>query len=327
MQNQELVITKKTAGEVNHPAVTEMIEAAHEYAKHSKTTNTRRGYSSDWNIFCSFCETHGLTPLPAAPEVVALFLTSEAKKGRKSSTLQRRISSISQAHQVAGLESPTKTMAVDSVWAGIRKKHGTAQQGVMPALIDDIRAMVDTLPDSLLGIRDRALLLVGFASAVRRSELVSFDVPDVEETRDGLVLTLRKSKTDQEGEGRKIGIPYGSYADTCPVRAYREWIEASRIVSGPIFRSVDRHGNLKSKRLSDKTVALVVKRCAEAANLDPKKYAGHSLRSGLATAAAIAGKSERAIMEQTGHKSVNMVRRYIRDGNLFRENAAASIGL
>jgi integrase len=187
--------------------------------------------------------------------------------------------------------------------------------------------MVNALPENLLGKRDRAFLLLGFAGAFRRSELVSLDVADVETNREGIVVTLKRSKTDQEGQGRRVGIPYGSNAVTCPVRALNEWLEASAITAGALFRSVNRHGQLRSERLSDKAVALVVKRSAEAAGLDASQYAGHSLRSGLATSAAQAGVSERAIMAQTGHKSLNMVRRYIREGSLFRENAAAKIGL
>ena len=187
--------------------------------------------------------------------------------------------------------------------------------------------MMANLPDRLLGVRDRALLLVGFAGAFRRSELVSLNVRDLKFTNDGLTVTLRRSKTDQEGSGRKVGIPYGSSPETCPVRSLRAWLEASGIESGPVFRPINRHGQIRPSRLSDRAVALIVKRAAEAAGKDPAEFAGHSLRSGLATAAAIGGASERAIMKQTGHRSTAMVRRYIRDGSLFRENAAARVGL
>jgi integrase len=187
--------------------------------------------------------------------------------------------------------------------------------------------MIVGLPESLLGERDRALLLVCFAGAFRRSELVSLDVADVSFTRDGLVIRLRRSKTDQEGEGRTIGIPYGSRPMTCPVRALKEWLDFSGITAGPLFRPVNRHGQVLATRLSDRGVARVVQRAAAAAGLDPTDVAGHSLRAGLATSAAAAGVSERAIMAQTGHKSLPMVRRYIRDGSLFIENAAAGVGL
>jgi len=187
--------------------------------------------------------------------------------------------------------------------------------------------MVEGAPDRLLGLRDRALLLLGFSGAFRRSELVALDVEDLEFTGDGLVVTQRRGKTDQEGVGRKIGIPFGGNPDTCPVRAVRKWLDAAAVMSGPVFRSVNRHGHVQPGRLSDKAVAIVVKRHAPAAGLDPLRYAGHSLRAGLATAAAAAGASERSIMNQTGHRSVPMVRKYIRDGQLFRENAAATVGL
>lgn len=315
-------LTTVTAGGLDS-----VIEQAKEYVAHSKADNTLRAYRSDWRSFEDWCNGQGAHALPAAPEVVALYLTFLAGQGIKSSTIQRRVTAISQAHQAAGVDNPTRHQAVKAVMAGIRRVHGTRQEGKAPALTDDIRAMLDTLPQNLLGLRDRALLLVGFAGALRRSELVGLDVANVEQTKQGLVVTLYRSKTDQEGAGRKVGVPYGSNPDTCPVRAFQGWLEASGITSGPLFRSVNRHGQLQAGRLSDKAVALVVKRAAEAAGLDATRYAGHSLRAGLATAAAAAGVSERAIMNQTGHRSVNMVRRYIREGSLFRENAAAGVGL
>jgi integrase len=187
--------------------------------------------------------------------------------------------------------------------------------------------MLDLLPATRVGLRDRALLLVGFAGAFRRSELVSLDVADLEFTGGGLIVTLRKSKTDQEGRTRRLGIPYGSSEQTCPVRSERAWLESAHITHGPVFRSLDRFHRVQPKRLSDKAVALVVKRRAKAVGLDPARYAGHSLRAGLATSAAAAGASERVIMSQTGHRSAEMVRRYIREGSLFTSNPAAMVGL
>ena len=233
-----------------------------------------------------------------------------------------------QAHQAAGYVTPTTDAQVRLVFQGIRRTLGWAPDQKNAAITAEVRAMVETLsPTSLLGVRDRALLLVGFAGAFRRSELVSLDVADVTFGRDGLIVQLRRSKTDQEGEGRKVGLPFGSNPLTCPVRSLRAWLESAAIARGPIFRPVDRHGNIAVTRLTDQSVALIVKRCAKAAGLDWERYAGHSLRSGLATAAAMADVSERAIMAQTGHKSLPMVRRYIRDGSLFRSNAAAAVGL
>jgi integrase len=230
----------------------------------------------------------------------------------------RRLVVISQAHKAADLPSPTTSSLVSRTHAGIRRTLGTAQTGKAPALVDDLKRMLDKVPPTRVGLRDRALLLLGFAGAFRRSELVSLDVSDLEFTRAGLIVTLRKSNTDQEGKSRRLGIPYGSSEQTCPVRSLQAWLASARIVDGPVFRSLDRFQRVQPARLSDKAVALVVKRRAKAVGLDPARYAGHSLRAGLATSAAAAGASERVIMSQTGHRSAAMVRRYIREGSLFR---------
>jgi site-specific recombinase XerD len=304
----------------------DVADRAREYVLHAKAPNTLRGYRADWSDFTRWCADRELASLPAAPETVALYLVDLAERCRVS-TLQRRLSAIAQAHKAAGHESPTGHGAVSAVWSGIRRSKGTAQVGKAPALTADIRLMVAGLPDSLGGHRDRALLLIGFAGAFRRSELVGLDVGAIAFADDGLVLTLARSKTDQEGRGERIGIPYGSTPATCPVRALRRWLDASGIADGPLFRSVNRHGHVLGGRLSDQAVALVVKRAIARTGRDPAAYSGHSLRAGLATSAAAAGVSERAIAEQTRHKSLVILRRYIRHGSLFRENAAAAVGL
>jgi integrase len=303
-------------------------ERVREYIHQAKAASTVRAYRTDWTHFNAWCTAHGLASLPAAPETVSLYLAEFAGL-LKAATLQRRLAAISKAHQAAGYESPTsmKHAAVSETWKGIRRVHGVAQVGKAPVLTSELRTMLRRLPDRLIGVRDRALLLIGFAGAFRRSELVALTVEDCEFTSDGLVITLRRSKTDQEGEGRKIGIPYGSNPETCPVRSLRGWLDAAAIAAGPLFLSITRHGKLGARGMSANAVALVVKRHVTAVGLDGKRYAGHSLRAGLATSAAAAGVSERAIMNQTGHKSTAMVRRYIRDGSLFRENAAAALGL
>ncbi len=311
---------------LNDDILVDVTSKATEYMAAAKSANTLTAYRKDWQDFEQFCVLAGFNSLPASPDTVVAYLVALADT-RKVSTLERRIASISQAHQVADFNSPTSDMAVRVLMQGIRREKGTAPDCKAPAVTSDIKVMVSTLPDSLLGIRDRALLLVGFAGGFRRSELVALDVEDLEFKREGLVINLRRSKTDQEGQGRKVAIPYGSNCDTCPVRSLQLWLEESGISSGPVFRSVNRHGNLQANRLSDKAVALVVKRTAEAAGLDSSKYSGHSLRAGMATSAAAAGVSERAIMNQTGHRSQAMVRRYIREGNLFNDNAAARLGL
>ncbi|MDQ6947871.1 MAG: site-specific integrase [Actinomycetota bacterium] len=214
-----------------------------------------------------------------------------------------------------------------AVHAGIRRSQGTAPAVKAPAVTAELRAMVAQLPGDLRGVRDRAMLLVGFAAALRRSELVALDVADVAETAEGLVVTLRRSKTDPEGAGRKIGVPYGSHPATCPVRPLRAWTEIAGVADGPLFVTIDRAGRLGTTRASDRCVARTVQRAALGAGLDPARYAGHSLRAGLATSAAATGASERSIMNQTGHKSLPILRRYIREGSLFTDNAAASVGL
>jgi integrase len=210
---------------------------------------------------------------------------------------------------------------------GIRRTMGTAPAQKAPALTDDIRAMVEATDAGMIGLRDRALILLGFAGAFRRSELVGLNVEDCAFRKDGLTIALRRSKTDQEGVGRRIGIPYGANPETCPVRTVQSWLEQAGVSTGPVFRSINRHGHVQPGGLSGIDVARVVKKLAERAGLDAVKYAGHSLRAGHATSAAIAGASERSIMNQTGHRSVQMVRRYIREGSLFRENSAGKLGL
>jgi site-specific recombinase XerD len=305
-------------------------DQAQDFARHAKAANTLKAYRTDWDDFLNWCGLHRLEPLPATSQTIALYLT-DLSKTHKVSTLYRRLSGISQAHQAAGHQpSPTRDPQVRLVFQGIRRTLGSAPDQKNPAITAEVRAMIEALDLSTLsGVRDRAVLLVGFAGAFRRSELVSLDVGDVMFSADGLVVQLRRSKTDQEAVGRKVGLPFGSNPLTCPARALRDWLSPTQsgITHGPIFRPIDRHSNVKPRRLTDQSVALIVKRCASDAGLDPEHYAGHSLRSGLATAAAMADVSERSIMAQTGHKSLPVVRRYIRDGSLFRRNAAAAVGL
>jgi len=242
-------------------------------------------------------------------------------------SIQRRLNAIAEAHKAAGLESPTLTGMVRNTLKGIKRTMGTAVVQKAAALTDDIRAMIDAADVGLIGVRDRALVLLGFAGAFRRSELVGLDLEDLEFNRDGLTVMLRRSKTDQDGAGRRIGIPYGSNPETCPVRVLQIWLQRVNLSHGSVFRSIDRHGTMQPARLSGTDVARIVKKLAVRAGLDASRYAGHSLRAGHATSAAIAGASERSIMNQTGHRSVQMVRRYIRDANLFRENSAGRLGL
>jgi site-specific recombinase XerD len=306
--------------------LSKIADQATDFAAHSKASNTVKAYRSDWNDFTRWCGSHNLVALPASAETVAFYL-SDLATTHKASTLTRRVSAISQAHQIAGYETPTKSSKLRMVMAGIRRTKGTAADAKTPVMIDELKRMIARLPENLLGTRDRALLLIGFTGGFRRSELVGLDRDAVAITRDGLVVTIRQSKTDQDGEGQKIGLPFGSNPATCPVRSFQDWLEAGGIVEGPLFRPINRYGKMGCKRLSTKAVARIVKRYIKGIGLDATNFAGHSLRSGLATSAAIAGASEAAIMRQTRHRSLVTVRRYIRDGSLFRENAAAVLGL
>lgn len=325
----DLIGTIQNTGADLVPLPVASLEHARQFIRASKAENTVRGYQSDWRAFCAWCEPQRLAPLPAPPETVAAYIADCA--GRlKVGSIQRRLNAIAEAHKAVGLDSPTHNGMVRNTLKGIRRTLGTAQSRKTAALTGEIRTMIEVADDgtkSTIGARDRALILLGFAGAFRRSELAGLDVEDCTFSRDGLVVTLRRSKTDQDGGGRKIGIPYGSNPETCPVRTIQAWIEAAAISTGPLFRALNRHGQVQPGRLSGIDVARVVKKLAQRAGLDAARYAGHSLRAGHATSAAIAGASERSIMNQTGHRSVQMVRRYIRDGSLFRENSAGKLGL
>jgi len=307
-------------------ALADLAEGAGDYVAASRSPRTLRAYELDWWDFTTWCKGQRLKSLPAAPTTVALYITHLADT-KKPSTISRRLVSIAQAHKAARYPSPTTDESVRLVHAGIRRTLGVAPREVKPIVTEDLKQMVATCGSDLIGLRDRALLLLGFAAARRRSELVALDVDDVTETKDGFVVTVRRSKTDPEGEGMKVGVPFGSYRETCPVRAVKAWKEAAGIEGGPLFRPVDRHGNLGTTRLSDKAVALVIKKRSELAGIDPSEVSGHSLRAGLATSAAAAGVPERVIANTTGHKSMTVLRRYIRSGELFKENAAAAVGL
>lgn len=304
-------------------------EQARQYAAKAKSERTLAAYQSDWNDFAEFCRRTGQGSLPARPETVALYLTWLVdERRRKASTLARRVAAISQVHQAAGYPTPTAESVVRSVLAGIRRVHGSEQNAKAALSPELLKKLIAKLPDTLRGRRDRALLLVGFAGALRRSELVALSVRDVVFEAEGLVLTIRRSKTDPTAEGQLVGIPYSNDLETCPVRALRAWLEAAQITEDAVFRPIERWSNrIEPRPLEDRRVATLLKSLVNRAGLDPKSFAGHSLRSGLATAAAAGGASERAIMDQTRHRSVKQVRRYIQRGSLFRDNAAKYTGV
>jgi integrase len=257
---------------------------------------------------------------------VVLFL-AESARSLKTGTLRRRLSSIAVAHEIAGHASPTSDPIVKTTWKGIRRTNGTAERGKPALAVDELRMIVRALPETTAGCRDRCLLLLGFSTAMRRSELVGLDVEDLAFVEQGLVVHLQRSKTDQDGAGRHIGVSRGASPATCAVAACSDWLTTAGLDSGPLFRPVDRHGNIGPHRMSDRSVALVLKRRAPAVGLDPTDLAGHSLRSGFATAAAQAGATELEIMRQTGHRSVDTLRRYVRSATLFDATALDRIDL
>lgn len=320
------------------------------YASAARASSTRAAYATDWRHFCDWCEANGRNPLPAAPETVATYLTAFAGV-LANSTLARRRTVVRLAHRAAALEPPTDTAAVREVWAGIRRGHHSAAAAKTALWTADLARLLAALPTDgdlrgpgvLLARRDRALLLLGYAGALRRSELAALNVEDVTDDPHGLIVRVRVSKTDQEGEGALVGIPYAQQGALCPVLAVQSWRAALSTVLGvdrphligPLFRPIDRHGHLgapragkgATARLTPAAVRLVVKRRCVAAGLSVKDYAAHSLRSGFATQSSANGASERDVMRHGRWRSVTVARGYVQRGNLFIDNAAGRLGL
>lgn len=286
------------------------------YAAEARAQNTRRAYDTAWRAFTAWCDGHGLTALPADGATVAIYLAELADGGRKTAGIALVLTAISQAHLVAGAVSPREAREVAEVWKGIRRTLGTAQKGKAPLLAASVTTAAVALGATLTGLRDRALLLLAFAGAFRRSELVGLTVADLLFTDQGLAVTLQKSKTDQEGHGRLVPISFAT--DTaCPVRAVQAWLEAASITAGPVFRGITRWGKVGSTPLGAAHVGNVVKAAAAAAGLDGKQFSAHSTRAGFCTSAAAAGASNRQIMRVTGHRSDATVNRYVRPTQLF----------
>ena len=307
-------------------ALADALAAARTYAERSLSESTRRGYARDLAAFQAWCHTHAVTALPAEPQTLAAYLADLALTDRPA-TIGKKLAAIAVAHRDAGLESPTEHGMVKRTLAGIRREKGTAQNQKAALLVDDLRRIVAPLGASLLDRRDRALLLLGFAAALRRSELVAIRVADVRFEGEGLVLTLRRSKTNQEGRLETIAVAYGSEPMTCPVRAVRAWLAAAGRVDGALFVGLTPQGAFREAALGDRMVAHVVKRRCRAVGIDPSGVAGHSLRRGFATAAARAQKPDRMIKRHGRWKSTAMLDRYIEDGARWDDNASAGLGL
>ena len=297
--------------------------------KNSKALNTVRAYKSDFEDFGLFCVKNGFKNLPSEPKIVSLYLTHLSSKEAKISTIKRRLVSIGVIHKMKGHYLDTKHPIIIENLMGIKRRKGTIQKGKKPLLINDLKQIIDVInkenePD-IKKLRNKAILLIGFSGGFRRNEIVSLDLEDIEFVFEGVKIVLKKSKTDQFGEGTVKGIPHFENSLYCPVSNLKRWINMSKIKQGPIFVKFVKGSKLTTQRLTDQSVALIIKDYLLKAGIDNKNYSGHSLRSGFATSAAEAGAEERSIMAMTGHKSTEMVRRYIKEANLFKNNALNKI--
>lgn len=296
----------------------------------SKSDNTVDAYESDWNDFMDWCDIHNEKEFPPTPEIIVNYLNDLAEYA-KANTISRRLSAISENLNAAGLTlNPCNSALVKSAIRGIRRQKGVFQQGKTPLLLDDIEEIVETMDkvenvDQRELIRDKAILLIGFLGAFRRSELAAIRVEDLRFSGNGLEILVLSSKADQEGQGAVVAIPYINNNNVCGVRALQNWLRVSKLNKGPIFRGFKKNRELRANGISDKMIAEIVKKYVSLIGLDPIMYGAHSLRHGFATTAAAYGVEERDIMRQTRHHSVNMVRRYINEANRFNNNPVATI--
>ncbi|MDA7573580.1 site-specific integrase [Candidatus Pelagibacter sp.] len=295
----------------------------------SKANNTVRAYKSDFKDFGIFCANNGFSSLPSEPKIVSLYLTHLSTKEVKISTIKRRLVSIGVIHKLKGHYLDTKHPSIIENIMGIKRRKGSVQKAKKPILINYLKQIINVIDkqkkEDIKKFRDRSIILIGFSGGFRRNEIVSLDFDDLDFVTEGLKINIRRSKTDQFGEGFTKALPYFDSSEYCPVVSLKKWIEISKIKSGPLFRRFSKGSKLSENRLTDQTVALLIKEYLRLGGIDSKNYSGHSLRSGFATTAAESGAEERSIMAMTGHKSTEMVRRYIKEANLFKNNALNKI--
>jgi site-specific recombinase XerD len=295
----------------------------------SKANNTIRAYKSDFSDFALFCAQNGFKSLPSEPKIVSLYLTHLSTKDVKMSTLKRRLVSIGVIHKIKGHYLDTKHPSIVENLMGIKRRKGSIQKGKKPLLISSLKQIINVIDqeknEDIKKFRDRSIILIGFSGGFRRNEIVSLDYDDLDFVTEGLKINLKRSKTDQFGEGTVKALPYFDNSQYCPVLSLKKWIELSNIKSGSLFRRFSKGSKLTENRLTDQTIALLIKKYLKLAGIESKNYSGHSLRSGFATSAAESGAEERSIMAMTGHKSTEMVRRYIKEANLFKNNALNKI--
>ena len=297
--------------------------------QNSKAINTVRAYKSDFNDFGIFCAQNGFKSLPSNPKIVSLYLTHLSTKDAKMSTLKRRLVSIGVIHKLKGHYLDTKHPSIIENIMGIKRRKGSIQKAKKPILIRSLKLIIDAIDQQnkqeIKKFRDRSIILIGFSGGFRRNEIVSLDYDDLDFVPEGLKINIKRSKTDQFGEGFTKALPYFDSSQYCPVVSLKNLLDLSKIKAGPVFRRFIKGSKLSENRLTDQTVALLIKKYINLAGIDNKNYSGHSLRSGFATSAAESGAEERNIMAMTGHKSTEMVRRYIKEANLFKNNALNKI--
>ena len=297
--------------------------------KNSKAQNTVRAYKSDFKNFELFCIQNNFKAIPTEPKIISLYLTKLSSNNVKISTIKRRLVSIGLIHKLKGHYLDTKHPSIVENLMGIKRRKGVNQKGKKPLLINDLKSIIEVIDSNnmsdIIKFRDRTIILIGFSGGFRRNEIVSLDFEDLNFVNEGLKINLKRSKTDQFGIGTVKALPYFEKSKYCPVKSIKRWIEISNVNSGPLFRRFTKGSVLSKNRLSDQTVSILIKKYLRIAGVDSKDYSGHSLRSGFATTAAESGAEERSIMNMTGHKSTEMVRRYIREANLFKNNALNKI--
>ena len=295
----------------------------------SKAKNTVRAYKSDFRDFGLFCAQNGFKSLPSEPKIVSLYLTYLSTKEAKMSTLKRRLVSIGVIHRLKGHYLDMKHPSIIENIMGIKRRKGSFQKGKKPILISSLKQLINVIDEQksedIKKLRDRTIILIGFSGGFRRNEIVSLDYEDLDFVEEGLKVQIRRSKTDQFGEGSVKALPYFDNSKYCPVISLKNWLKISKISNGSLFRRFVKGSKLSENRLTDQTVALLIKEYLRLAGIESKNYSGHSLRSGFATSAAASGAEERSIMAMTGHKSTEMVRRYIKEANLFKNNALNKI--
>jgi integrase len=299
-------------------------EKAKQYMEKSLSNKTIKVYQQVWRDFKDWCQQHDLPSLPASPETIVRYITV-LSENNKPATIKKKMAAISQAHKTLGFPSPVENELIRRTFRGIQKELGTKQTRKSPLLLEDLQEILEVVPDTKVGLRDRTVLIIGFVGAFRRSELATIRVEDLERTREGIIVHINGSKTDALSEGQQVSLPYGSNPTTCPIRTLERWLEVANITEGFIFPSFDPRS--QSGYINEKTIASIVKKYCKKIGLNPDLYSGHSTRAGFVTTSALKGIPERQIQRQTRHKNTSTLQKYIRPTKQFSDNAVVKLGL